>query len=130
MTFNQQSGIIVIMTMMIFVKDSSPKRKKRKLSAKQRELQQSWEQLLKKYPTKNFATPKSQDLSSVYSLGIPAGRETPKIPSLNSGKYDCFKKDVSVYTGDKIKGIGTMHKSNAVPIFSNEEAEDIAKMRR
>jgi hypothetical protein len=29
-----------------------------------------------------------------------------------------------------IKGIGTMHKSNAVPIFSNEEAEDIAKMRR
>jgi len=29
-----------------------------------------------------------------------------------------------------IKGIGTMHKSNAVPIFSDEEAQDIAKMRR
>jgi hypothetical protein len=29
-----------------------------------------------------------------------------------------------------VKGIGTMHKSNAVPIFSDEQAVDIAKMRR
>jgi hypothetical protein len=29
-----------------------------------------------------------------------------------------------------IKGIGTMHKSNAVPVFSDEQAQDIAKMRR
>jgi hypothetical protein len=34
------------------------------------------------------------------------------------------------YTGTKIKGIGTMHKSNAVPVFSDEEAKDIASMRR
>ena len=34
------------------------------------------------------------------------------------------------YSGTKILGIGTMHKSNAVPVFSQEEAEDIAKMRR
>jgi len=34
------------------------------------------------------------------------------------------------YTGTKVKGIGTMHKSNAVPIFSDEEAVDISKMRR
>jgi len=27
-------------------------------------------------------------------------------------------------------GIGTLHKSNAVPIFSQEEAEDQATMRR
>jgi hypothetical protein len=27
-------------------------------------------------------------------------------------------------------GIGTMHKSNMVPIFSTEEATDISKMRR
>ena len=38
--------------------------------------------------------------------------------------------NAEVYTGTAIKGIGTMHKSNAVPIFSNEEAQDIAKMRR
>jgi hypothetical protein len=27
-------------------------------------------------------------------------------------------------------GIGVLHKSNAVPVFSDEEAIDIAKMRR
>jgi hypothetical protein len=27
-------------------------------------------------------------------------------------------------------GIGTMHKSNAVPIFSDQEAKDISSMRR
>lgn len=39
-------------------------------------------------------------------------------------------KPSPVYTGTKVKGIGTMHKSNAVPIFSDEEAVDISKMRR
>jgi hypothetical protein len=34
------------------------------------------------------------------------------------------------YTGDKIVGIGTMHKSNAVPIFTDQEAKDISSMRR
>jgi hypothetical protein len=27
-------------------------------------------------------------------------------------------------------GIATMHKSNAVPVFSDEQAVDISKMRR
>jgi hypothetical protein len=39
-------------------------------------------------------------------------------------------KPKQVYTGDKILGIGTLHKSNAVPVFSVEEAQDMAKMRR
>lgn len=34
------------------------------------------------------------------------------------------------YTGDAIIGIATLHKSNAVPVFSQQEAEDISKMRR
>ena len=34
------------------------------------------------------------------------------------------------YTGDKMIGIGTMHKSNAVPVFSEESAQDISRMRR
>jgi len=29
-----------------------------------------------------------------------------------------------------VKGIATMHKSNAVPVISQQEAEDISKMRR
>jgi len=39
-------------------------------------------------------------------------------------------KPSPIYTGTKVKGIGTMHKSNAVPIFSDEEAIDISRMRR
>jgi hypothetical protein len=35
-----------------------------------------------------------------------------------------------VYTGGNIIGIGTLHKSNAVPIFSQQEAKDISAMRR
>lgn len=35
-----------------------------------------------------------------------------------------------VYTGDAMLGIGTMHKSNAVPVFSTDDAKDLATMRR
>ena len=34
------------------------------------------------------------------------------------------------YTGSLVRGIATMHKSNAVPVISEEEATDISKMRR
>jgi len=61
---------------------------------------------------------------------IPPGRETPHYPSLNTGMIPCVKGRDNMYTGTKVKGIGTMHKSNAVPIFSDEEAVDISKMRR
>ncbi|HEY6436658.1 MAG TPA: hypothetical protein VIY47_08710 [Ignavibacteriaceae bacterium] len=42
----------------------------------------------------------------------------------------CSSKPSPTYTGSKIIGIGTMHKSNMVPIFSDDEAKDISKMRR
>jgi len=36
-----------------------------------------------------------------------------------------------VYSGNrKLLGIATMHKSNMVPVFSEDDAEAIAKMRR
>lgn len=42
----------------------------------------------------------------------------------------CAPPPQNTYTGDAMLGIGTMHKSNAVPVFSVEEAQDLAKMRR
>ena len=42
----------------------------------------------------------------------------------------CLKRSANQYTGSLIKGIATMHKSNAVPIISEEAAHEIAKMRR
>ena len=108
---------------------SFKKRKAKKPNAKQRELASEWEQLLKKYATKTVVAPKQQ-LRDVYSLGVPAGRETPKIPSLPFTAGPCTKAPDKVYTGNAIKGIGTMHKSNAVPIFTDEQAVEIATMRR
>jgi len=110
---------------------SPGKSKKKKPTAKQRELKESWEKMMKKYETKiSNVAPKHKKLSQPYSLGKPACRETPKIPSLPFTGAPCYKKANPVYTGDKIKGIGTMHKSNAVPVFSDQEAKDIATMRR
>ena len=60
----------------------------------------------------------------------PPGRETAHVPSQDTGWVTCVKPTDKEYTGTKIKGIGTMHKSNAVPVFSDEEAKDISKMRR
>lgn len=57
-------------------------------------------------------------------------REAPKYPSGDT--YDSFaapKREMK-YTGDRLLGIATMHKSNMVPVFSQESAEEISKMRR
>ena len=115
------------MTTLIYT--SFKKRKPTKPTAKQRQVQDDWDELLKKYePKKPIAQTKGDGWK--YSLGEPARRETPKIPSLPFTGGPCAKKENPVYTGNAIKGIGTMHKSNSVPIFSQEQAIEIATMRR
>lgn len=68
---------------------------------------------------------------TTYRLTIPADRD-PRLmaKSLNSGVGNAFKVPDKVYTGNSIVGIATMHKSNAVPVFSDAEAVEISKMRR
>ena len=101
-------------------------RKARELDAQWNELQKKWgvEAEEKKRKRALVAEPLS------YKLSAPAGRNTSNnIPSLVTpgGSTSSVHK---VYTGNKILGIGTMHKSNAVPIFSDEQAVEIATMRR
>lgn len=112
---------------MTIIHTSFKKRKPRKPTAKQRELQAEWENLLKRYQSK--PVPKG---TQMYKPPKPLVRETPRYPSLNSGLGNATKPihHEKVYTGTAMKGIGTMHKSNAVPIFSDDAAIDIAKMRR
>ena len=57
-------------------------------------------------------------------------RETPVVRSLDSSAYVVEKKESMRYTGTLVKGIATMHKSNAVPIINEEQAKDISRMRR
>jgi hypothetical protein len=66
-----------------------------------------------------------------YQLSAPPGRETQRIDSRDTGHAGAVcSKEIPKYTGTKILGIGTLHKSNAVPVFSDEEAIAIATMRR
>jgi hypothetical protein len=98
---------------------------------KSRELDASWSELQKKWGVNNTKSKKKAPAETLaYSLSIPEGRSTKNIPSRDSGLGIAAKREPQRYTGTKIKGIGTMHKSNAVPIFSDEQAQDIAKMRR
>jgi hypothetical protein len=70
-------------------------------------------------------------LNTAYKLNIPEGRNTTAhIKSLNSGLGTATLAPAKVYTGTMVKGIATMHKSNAVPVFSDEQAVDISRMRR
>ena len=103
---------------------------------KARELDESWKELQKRWGieaeekkrTRALAAP---SLSGNYSLKIPEGRNTTAhIKIRDSGLGNATLAPAKVYTGTKVKGIATMHKSNAVPVFSDEEAVDISRMRR
>ena len=100
---------------------------------KSRELDASWAELQKKWDIDAEDKKRKRALAAEplsYNLSAPVGRTTSNnIPSrvTAGGSTAPVHK---VYTGNKILGIGTMHKSNAVPIFSDEEAQDIARMRR
>jgi hypothetical protein len=101
---------------------------------KARELDASWAELQKKWGVEQEVKKKSKAMKAEtlsYKLTAPVGRSTTNhIPSRNTGDGVASTKQIPQYTGTKIIGIGTMHKSNAVPIFSDEEAQDISKMRR
>jgi hypothetical protein len=52
-----------------------------------------------------------------------------KYPS-GDGIGTTYARKENVYTGTLIKGIATMHKSNAVPVIDQKQAIEIANMRR
>ena len=107
----------------------APKSKKRKPNAKQRQLASDWQALLEKYEPKKPVGVTSE--KSSYKPPKAYVRETEKYPSLGVGGGNATKPiHGKVYTGTAMVGIGTLHKSNAVPIFNIEDAQDQAKMRR
>jgi hypothetical protein len=98
-----------------------------------RELDKSWKELLKRQGVEQDEKKRIRALAAEtlsYKLSIPADRSTKHIPSRNTGDGIASVKQIPKYTGTKMLGIGTMHKSNAVPIFSDDEAKSISSMRR
>ena len=103
-----------------------PKRKKRKPNATERQLAAEWDQIVRKYEPKKPVKYNAVSWQPTKSYV----RETKHIPSLNTTGGTATKAAPKVYTGDKVLGIATLHKSNAVPVFNSADAVDISKMRR
>jgi hypothetical protein len=109
------------------------KGKKKFASAEQKRqaelLEQEWQALKDRYAPKTKI--KHERKSYVSPKPLRRDADQPRIPSLDTGVRGAVNVRMpQKYTGDNIVGIGTMHKSNAVPIFSDQEAKDISSMRR
>ena len=130
------------------------KRKEKKLTDNQKvKLEQEWRAYNKRMRQMNCHSAQfdtfEQYLSYTRGEHVPRNKqkeytpyETPKsyvrhtesYPSLQTSNTipgACAKRETPKYTGDLIVGIGTMHKSNLVPIMrGTKQAEELAKMRR
>lgn len=99
-----------------------------------RELDASWKELQTKWGVEAEQKRRKRAMAAeplTYRLTAPAGRSTSNhIPSLATPGGSTAPVVHNKYTGTKMLGIGTMHKSNMVPIFSDQEAVEISTMRR
>jgi hypothetical protein len=121
--------------MIIYANNRSPKKlreQRKKKMARKAEEYNEWLNNINSIKT-NFSRGKKVNIDNRLSVLSPKVyvRETPKYNSLETIGGVATKPVMgNVYTGDKMLGIGTLHKSNAVPIFNVEDALDQAKMRR
>lgn len=104
-------------------------------AARAREHADSWKALKERWGVEEHERKRNQAIKapamSSYSLAYPPGREPKQhIPSRDSGVGIAARPADKVYTGTAMLGVATMHKSNSVPVFSQEDAIDISKMRR
>lgn len=110
--------------------------KKKTLTKKEQALKDEFDKMMARHakPLERGAKAKGQVVKSPppSKRGMPlleAGRVSRE-PSLDTGYHSTALKEQKRYTGDKIVGLATMHKSNMVPVFNEEGAKDIARMRR
>jgi hypothetical protein len=67
---------------------------------------------------------------SVLPGSHPRYQDRTHIPSLDIVAGHTNLRESIKYTGTLVKGIATMHKSNAVPVIDEEQMKDISRMRR
>jgi hypothetical protein len=65
-----------------------------------------------------------------YNFRPRRGSSTAHIKSYDSGTHISTAPVKQEYTGDLVKGIGQLHKSNAVPVIDEQYMKDLANMRR
>ena len=101
-------------------------------AAKARMNEESWKELQKKWGIEEEEKKRNRALKAKpYVPPQPYRRDTgPRVESKPDTVGVAFKPADKVYTGDAMIGIGQLHKSNGIPIFKQEDAKDLAKMRR
>jgi hypothetical protein len=103
-------------------------------AARARELEADWRQLKSNWGVEEESRRRARAMTAeplTYKLTAPVGRETARIESRDTGHTGAVAMSpAKVYTGEECIGIGQLHKSNSVPVFKKQDAEDIAKMRR
>ncbi len=109
---------------------TSTKKRKQKKSKKQQQTDVAHAKFLKKMGYKGPVVQRSEPAAH---NGVVAGSNlaapTPLSNQIPTGLQP--QKEPMQYSGKrKLLGIATMHKSNMVPVFSTEDAEALAKMRR
>lgn len=102
--------------------------------ATERELQNEWFKLQMKWGIERKKKKADEGVKAetlTYVFETPRGRDYPDaIPSRVTPGGSTALKGANTYTGSAMKGIGTLHKSNAIPIFDDSLAVDMASMRR
>jgi hypothetical protein len=104
-------------------------------AAKARSAEAEWKALKERWGVEEQERKKNKALNapalSASYLSYPPGREPKQhIPSKDTGVGIAARPEDKVYTGTAMLGVATMHKSNSVPVFSQEDAVEISRMRR
>ena len=115
----------------VFVTSTSTRKRKSKLTGKAKWNLAAHEQWVEKMTKGKKADKKVLDKEwrRQYHDDMLVDRTAFGKTGMAPGVY--AKPEEKVYSGErKLLGIATMHKSNMVPVFAKQDAEDIARMRR
>lgn len=82
-----------------------------------------------KYKAPEFSPMSTSKFSSYSDIRLAEAKQFKSSESYCGGDATA-KIEPQRYTGTLVKGISTLHKSNAVPILSTDEAKEHARMRR
>ncbi|ACV50136.1 hypothetical protein [Delftia phage PhiW-14] len=112
--------------------------KTKTLTKKQQAAKAEWEAILAKHSkplergakAKGIKVVKPKTEPYIPTVMLDPRRDLSRLPSRVTPGGDATKPEPVKYTGTLIKGIATMHKSNAVPVLNDEEAKSISSMRR
>ena len=90
-------------------------------------------EVYEKYQPPAFRAIKSEKPTRILSYAEQRRLESAQYPSrsdIDSPHNACSKPERKKYTGTLVKGMGTMHKSDAIPVIDEHQLKDLASMRR